>query len=657
MQSSVSTNSANSSDLQTFAANESIDDLSLSNERYFSYETLRFPVGNRKELVYSKLNRGAQVFPASIAELLENCRSPQTLRDHARSFKTRFSHLSGSAPGSVNQEENEEIFLKAPFSNQNEPLINILTLLVESGWLVSETEAWKRRKLSIPRAESPTPIQSIGIITKDRVDALRRCLHSYIENTKAHAHQSEFVVMDDSDPSQKGTYVQKMLLSLKLLQDVKIAYAGLTEKALFAKSLIQYGDIPADIVNFALFDTEKCGTAIGANRNALLLQTVGEVALSVDDDTVCRIAPAPDFRDGISYGATRSRLGFWFYSDPEETLQKVPPVDKDLLAIHEQMLGMRVQDCLPVFDPIRADRQEQERYLHSDSLLSHTGSIMLTCMGTYGDAGSFSPAPYFWMNHESFRRLALSDKNTHSAWTSRENFRAVSQASVTMSSWGCNGGIFGFDNRGLLPPFMPVMRGEDALFGLVIHACFPEAYIGHLPWAVHHAPLQQRYFTTRDLSQAASRTRLCDLVGTCVKSFFRRPGLSNGREHLRALGNHLSEISSLPLPEFEEFLRLRMWEQKSGEIMFLEAQLPDVRKLSSVFGGNMSYYLDTLQASLPKDEYIIPVDLAATCSPNEARLKVKQILFKYGQLLAWWPQMIDTATKLREQGCQVAPSL
>ena len=52
-------------------------------------------------------------------------------------------------------------------------------------------------------------------------------------------------------------------------------------------------EVPPGVLKFALFGVEGGGCSIGANRNALLLHTSGDMPLSVDDDAVSQIARVP----------------------------------------------------------------------------------------------------------------------------------------------------------------------------------------------------------------------------------------------------------------------------------------------------------------------------------------------------------------------------
>src|SRR5688572_29145794 len=130
-----------------------------------------------------------------------------------------------------------------------------------------------------------------------------------------------------------------MLASLKDQYHVNISYGGLDEKLVFANELMRYGDVPAEVVNFALFDVEKCGCSIGANRNALLLHTAGNLLLSVDDDTLCRVGTASQTTNRIAFESRLDPRDMWFFPTRAAALDSVVKVQKDVLGIHEELLG------------------------------------------------------------------------------------------------------------------------------------------------------------------------------------------------------------------------------------------------------------------------------------------------------------------------------
>ena len=142
---------------------------------------------------------------------------------------------------------------------------------------------------SLETGHSSNSIASVGVITRDRLDACERALNSYIENVKGHGRTPEFVVMDDSGTAKTRDSYRQMLRQLSVHYGVTILYGGLEEKTTFVRKLIETGSLPPEVVSFALFGVERSGNTFGANQNALQLHTVGNTVFTVDDDTVCKL--------------------------------------------------------------------------------------------------------------------------------------------------------------------------------------------------------------------------------------------------------------------------------------------------------------------------------------------------------------------------------
>ena len=59
--------------------------------------------------------------------------------------------------------------------------------------------------------------------------------------------------------------------------------------------------------------------------------------------------------------------------------------------------------------------------------------------------------------------------------------------------------ITGLDNRQMLPPYLPITRGEDRLFGHMVDFVFPASVTLDYPWAVPHLPIPDRQWRHNDL--------------------------------------------------------------------------------------------------------------------------------------------------------------
>ena len=110
----------------------------------------------------------------------------------------------------------------------------------------------------------------------------------------------EIIVADDS-PAAGSEDVRSALQPFDNRRAQPLRYGGRRERSRFADALAQESGVSPDIVRFALFGDSRCPLSTGANRNALLLDTIDSLVLNVDDDTRGDVAMAPGAEDGLSF--------------------------------------------------------------------------------------------------------------------------------------------------------------------------------------------------------------------------------------------------------------------------------------------------------------------------------------------------------------------
>lgn len=204
-----------------------------------------------------------------------------------------------------------------------------------------------RAHKDLPQAAAPRregAIAILGILTCNRPEAAERALESYVANLTRFGRSVELAVIDDTRSAETRRGYRERLRALGKRLGRPIAYAGLEEKTRFAERLCEESGVPAEVADFALFDVEHIGSTPGANRNAFLLHGAGELVFSADDDTVCRIAAAPDLRDGLELSAGRDPAEISFFPDRDALLRHQPPEDRDLFGLHEALLGRSFAD-------------------------------------------------------------------------------------------------------------------------------------------------------------------------------------------------------------------------------------------------------------------------------------------------------------------------
>ena len=612
--------------LDTSKFSEGIQGTSLSNSscktsQYCLADVAFFPAGDRQVLTYVRGTEIKRLLQTPVANLLAQCQTFKTIDEHVDTY-CREQQLSGAMLETIRSK-----------------LQHQLRQLAQEGYLISSNQIHQLFQASNEQI-SPSPITSIVFPTCNRVEGLQRCITSYIEHCQCFGRNPDFIVSDDSmSPATRDAY-REMLCALKAHYGVNIAYAGLEEKMAFAKRLSEEGDIPAEVVSWACIGDKQYGVStLGANRNALLLHTVGECIFTTDDDAICRVAASPGFKDGLALISRGDRTEYWFYPDRDSALASVKFVEQDILALHEQWLGQDPRAGIASYsrNDLLSFEQATDSFLHR--LAMRSSKIAVTAHGVVGDASYQTTEVLIFQSGESLKRLASSEQAYRSAHASHETAQAVNQITIREMAVPLIGMYMGgLDNRKLLPPFTPVGRCEDAAFGLMLTKCFPDVYTVHLPWVLIHAPLEARSY-----SEPTIDVPFYELVLRYIGLF--DPGFtSTPVDRLEKLGRFLDEIGHLPTPSFADSTRQMLWRMRGGEASLREkllrnSQVPDFWRRDAE-----AYYERMRQSMLLPIEQLLSDGLDV----------IQRALVQFAQVLKWWPAMVETARRLRAEGYRLA---
>ena len=579
------------------------------------------PSGNNLMLVHAKRHGKTQYLRPHIVDLLVQCHQFRTLDEHLHSY-CRGQRMSAAVKNSLRKE---------------------LRKLAQSGYLVSRSELLRKFRESSENACQPE-IASVGFPTCDRIETLQRSVESCIEHCLSFERDNDFVVVDDSaSPSTRSSY-RRMLRTLRAKYGVRIAYAGLEEKTEYVNRMIEVGNLPANVVSFACVGDKQYGmTTVGANRNALLLHTTGDLIFSIDDDTVCRVARSPGMQEGVAFSSEVDPLEVWFYQNRETALRSVCYVEQDILALHERWLGKdplssvfsRDQDC-----EVSWNRAEPSLLR---SLETEPGRVIITSNGTVGDCAWDDPYYSLFLQGGNFARLTNSKEEYQSARAGREVAQAASRITITEESNPVFAMCIGLDNRGLLPPFMPVGRAEEVIFGAIASRCLGTVYAGHLPWVIPHLPADQRSFRKQHVFSIGPGT----FVSSRLNSVNKMPTQSSD-EQLRRLGRDLEEVGRLPQAPFEQIARSAVWQNMSSLTSELEERLQNSeRSYPALWARDVRAFIE-----LARREALTPINRMYELEGGREPTQV--LVSRFGQVLQWWPAMVDTARSLRQEGHRLA---
>ncbi len=520
-----------------------------------------------------------------------------------------------------------------------------LPLLQEAGLLISSHDL-HAQILANPAKMRPGEIEAIGFPTGgDRVPMMARALDSFIGNTEANGRSVEFLISDGSrEPSQRDAF-----RTMAAQRGGRVLYAGENEKRRFAADLMARSGCSPDSVEFALFDPLGTGFTCGANRNAVLLHGAGRMICSVDDDVVCRLAEAPERAPSLALFAACDPFSRSYFADRDAAEKAASFVQADYLAINEAMLGKPLAALLPEDATALEVEQADDEILRR--LEDAATRVRATFTGHIGDPGIPTSAYYLFAKGENLERLTKSESHYRAALASRSvltltKSHAIGDASVSP------GMAMGLDHRELLPPMFPVLHAEDFIYGATLWKCCPDAVLGHLPYAIEHAPAPGKPILLPSDLNADRRVVVFEFAHLMRRFILiQHPAPhASAAQRMQMIGRALAELGALPTADFRDFLRMQTLEHESQRLDFLERHLRQNSDAPNFWRDDVQALIDHTRAALGYDDFDIPFDLKAARSPAENRVLMQTLTARFGALLQDWPAMVEAARGLREDG-------
>lgn len=486
------------------------------------------------------------------------------------------------------------------------------------------------------------PIETIGIVTSNRPAALSRCVTSHAANARRYGRSPMFVVCDDAVASAAQSATRQALHEAARSSDVSIRLVGLAEKIALLAGLRSGRDFPPEVLKFACFDAERCGRgAYGANRNMLLLQTAGTSVLSADDDTAGETHRPVGYHDRLSvrlHDAHDDPSEVWALGARDADAEYAVGAPVDCLGEHERWLGHAIDDGRAI---------ERERGASDASGVMHA-RVALTSSSVLGDCGWGSPANYLFMSGACLDRLTASDAAYEAYTTSRRILRAVPNPTLCRPTHDFMSTSFALDGAGTPPPFLPVGRGADRLFGLMMARCSPSARFVYLPVVVAHEPSTPRAFWRGEITRSAAGIDLTTLVMLLVSAMPEPAGATAG-ERLASDGEGLMRLASTPESEFAALATTVVQQALARQIDRLQRTLATPGHRCAAFTRDVRAYVAALQATCARADAWLPLDIRLGRPETEVGPLVRRITGRFGQLLQYWPHLLDASRDLRTQ--------
>lgn len=511
------------------------------------------------------------------------------------------------------------------------------------------------RELRAP-GETLDAIRSLAIVTANRPASLSRALASYVDNAVEHGQDLTFRIIDDSSDKKISKQNIAEIRRIRKKGGPSIIYFGKEQRRAFAKRLILQG-AESEAVKFALFNSVGAGFSAGTARNTLLLLTTGELVLSVDDDTVCRIGCVSPHVATLKITSREIPTSVSFYRDKNSLAASLQFVDLSFASIHAVALGRQICEFSSNFSGLR-DVEENEISTRLMATLDEgRARILLTQCGCFGGSPFYSLSLLYGLAKQSTTgpnhpKLQF---HYHSAMTGAFTRNIAETYTVTDSpSFMCY--ATGLDNRRGLVPFFPIGRNEDGIFGLLVRVCFGHSLTCHLPYAIVHNRSRRNIHSLRGVWRQADGIRLSDLVLACIRASTVSSSTSSSIERLEGLGECLIEIGSLPALKFSRLVRDQIRLLFAVRINAMEQFLDQEHRYPEFCARHVRRLVEKQRRLLLKEDVPDPVDVQGPWN-SSGEHGIRSAIWKYGRLLRAWPTIVEAAmylTNKKEMGMQVA---
>ena len=218
------------------------------------------------------------------------------------------------------------------------------------------------------------------------------------------------------------------------------------------------------------------------------------------------------------------------------------------------------------------------------------------------------------------------------------------------------GSGLGLDNRELLPPFFPLLRNEDGLFGEALVGYDEDAFGAHVPRALLHSPPVRGRFEGDAIWRAPADVSLADVMRICLRSAPRRSSGEDPAARLRWLGEHLADLGGGSLETFGSTTRDGLLRQRCAYVDLLEAALDEHGGHPEYWAADVKRCIAAIGDMVSRPDWDLPRDVLPEETRQRRREVTRRSVERYGRLLQAWPVLIEAAQALHARAERLSAS-
>lgn len=418
-------------------------------------------------LLIDKYSDAQLMVGAPVAQSMPLCRVFRSLEQHTQVLTSSIPELAG----------------------QQADVMKVLNMLKDAGLLTTAESVCARLNAEVAPPLDLPPTR-VFAITCDRPDAVKRLLDSMLRAGNLTRHEALFLI-DDSRDRANAEQNREAVEQFNLTCPRNMHYFGAAESTQFMAELIAQLPTQEEAIRFLIDQEQWAGhKTYGRARNLSLLLSVGCRAIVMDDDVICAAVESPHKKPGLQFGQLEREADF--YLDQQDMLARTQRAEFDPLGGHAQCLGLNMGQAIARLSDGQPVKPEDLAGANSAylSLWSAESPVLVTQSGSMGDPGTPGTEWLLTLDPASSKRLTEFSGGIEGALASRNYW--LGQARPTFTKMSVISQVSGLDNTQLLPPYFPVFRGEDYLFGAMTEFLHPHAAVLEYDWNVPHLPLEAR---------------------------------------------------------------------------------------------------------------------------------------------------------------------
>jgi hypothetical protein len=574
-------------------------------------------------LVINRQNGHQQMLAPDVVEGLTTCTTFRTLEEHA-------SHLANT---------------RKELRGQEAMALQALKQLDEAGMLLRASQVAER--LNQPVERTPPPTRSF-IITCDRPEAVRRLLDSMLRAGNLTRQDALFLVDDSRDPANREAN-REAVATFNLTSARDMQYVGPEAQSRLMEGLIQAQPDCEAGIRFLIDPARWTGhKTYGRARTLCLLLSVGYRAIVMDDDTLCQAVLPPITTEGIGFSGGGGRIAT-FYPDRDTLMQSAIPADFDPLTGHASVLGKPLGEAIRT---LTGKAVETPQLANCNAAMTNVlradSPILVTQCGAWGDPGTGTAHWALSMDNDTIDRLASAPHGMAEALENRLSWLGAPRPQITkMASMSQ---VTGLDNSALLPPYFPIFRGEDQLFGAMVEAMFHHAAVVDFPWAVPHLPLEER--RDRGLREPIAGAGGISLFARYLTKHIDYKDATDPGQRLRYLAQDARRMANRSDDDLLLDYRTELARGHSDQVRMLNQQFERARDLPS---ANWQGYL---QRGMEEMQGVLLAPRSPTQMKGiQAGTTEAEVVEKFRALARGWADALEGWAAVREASVGVTREL